>query len=67
MLGCELEWAQTPICLLPVVDATTGRVLIRPVRAGNVSPPLLDPLGNRRTLVNQQLFSSPAGFPNLLP
>lgn len=62
MLGCELERAQLPICLFPIVDAASRRVLIWAVRASKVSPPLLDLLGNRGTLVNQQLFSLPADF-----
>lgn len=66
MLGCELERVQIPICLLPVADAASRRVLIWTMRAGNVLPPLLDPLGDRGTLVNQQLFSSLTGFPDLL-
>lgn len=51
MLGCELEWVQIPISLLPVVDAASRRVLIQTVKAGNLSLPLLDPLGDRGTLV----------------
>lgn len=51
MLGCELEWVQIPIRLLPMVDATSRRVLMQTVKAGNLSLPVIDPLGDRGTLV----------------
>lgn len=54
-----------PICLLPVMDAASRRVLIWAVRAGNISPRLLDPVGNKGILVPSNCLLT--SFPDLVP